>query len=342
MPDFDVLPEELVFAGFSVVLKNGASDQEIVWACKRLSTLHQSLNPRVLTVDDDAVLTNFIATVLSAEDMTVETLNKPILILETLQKFKPDIVLLDVMMPGISGYDICRMLRADEKWKDLSIVFLTSRSDQEGRAAAFQAGGDDFLSKPVLAEELLSRVRAQIEHKRVAQYEKEGSLAGTISGAEFMRESTRLLSAAQAEVLPLSVALLSIDDYADNSINHGMTSAAKSLRLLTELTINHFRTDVLRGRIGEEGIALAFLGENPETVGMALEILLLEYQEHAFESEYAHHPFKCTFSAGVAQFPESGGSIHKLLSEANQRLMVGRREGRGLIRYAPVENSLLR
>jgi PleD family two-component response regulator len=228
------------------------------------------------------------------------------------------------------------MLRADEKWKDLSIIFLTSKSDQEGRAAAFQAGGDDFLSKPVLAEELLSRVRAQVEHKRVTQYEKDGTLAGTVSGAEFMREATKLLDIAQYENFPLSIALLSIDDFGDNSINHGMSSASQSLRALTELTINHFRTDVLRGRIGEEGVALAFLGDNFATVGMALEILLLEYQELTFNSEYAQYPFKCSFSAGVAQYPESGATIHKLLSEANQRLMLGRREGRGLIRYAPL------
>ena len=340
MPAFDVLPEELVYAGFSTVLQNGANEQEIEWACKRLTSIESGVVPRVLTVDDDDVLTSFIATVLGAEGMNVQTLNKPILILEALEKFKPEIILLDVMMPGLSGYDVCRMLRADDKWKNLSIVFLTSKSDQEGRAAAFQAGGDDFLSKPVLAEELLARVNAQHERKHSVLKSAESGLDGTISGADFMRQTTILIGEAAPESLPVSVCLLSIDDYGENCINHGMQAAAQSMKILAQLTRNHFRADVLRGRIGDEGIALAFKGESQATISMALQMMLLDFQEANIESEYAQYPFKCTFSAGVAQFPDNGTTVHKLLSAANQKLITARREGRGVIRYYNADTAL--
>src|SRR6202043_2057431 len=105
------------------------------------SEARQVRQPRILTVDDDVVLTTFLQNILGGEGMHVSALNEPIGIMECLENVKPDLVLLDVMMPGLSGYDVCRLLRAHQDWKALPVVFLTSKSDARGRAAAFEAGG---------------------------------------------------------------------------------------------------------------------------------------------------------------------------------------------------------
>jgi len=122
--------------------------------------------PRILTVDDDEVMTMLISNILSAESMVVRPLNEPILIMDAVEKFKPDLILLDVVMPGLSGYDLCGLLRTTEKWSQVPVIFLTSRTDQIGQAAAFLAGGNDFLNKPILAKELVVRVKAQLARSR--------------------------------------------------------------------------------------------------------------------------------------------------------------------------------
>jgi DNA-binding response OmpR family regulator len=85
----------------------------------------------------------------------VSILNNPINILDSLEKLHPDILLLDVVMPGLSGYDIARIVRATEKWAHLPIIFLTAKGDDQSREAALQAGGNDFLVKPIIPADLL-------------------------------------------------------------------------------------------------------------------------------------------------------------------------------------------
>ncbi len=72
----------------------------------------------------------------------------------------PDVVLLDVMLPDLSGIEVCRRLRADSAWRDVPIVMLTARTEENDRVAGFEAGADDYVVKPFSVRELICRVRA--------------------------------------------------------------------------------------------------------------------------------------------------------------------------------------
>src|SRR5213075_1897781 len=96
---------------------------------------------------------------------------------------KPDLILLDVMMPGLSGYDVCRRIRADVETALLPVVLVTSLDPQQERVKGIEAGADDFLSKPINQAELFARVRSllrvkslQDEVKRQAAALKEWNL----------------------------------------------------------------------------------------------------------------------------------------------------------------------
>lgn len=75
----------------------------------------------------------------------------------------PDLVLLDVMLPGPDGFEICRRLRAASETRDLPIIILTARGDLDSRMEGFLAGADDYLTKPVLTAELVKRIQALLE-----------------------------------------------------------------------------------------------------------------------------------------------------------------------------------
>lgn len=319
---------ELAYVGCSVLITDSPTKEDIEVIIDQLLSCRRLQKPRILSVDDDEVLTQYISTILEAEDMHVMALNQPILIMEAVEEFKPDLILLDVIMPGLSGYDVCRMLRASEGWKKLPILFLTSRSDQQGRAAAYQAGGNDFLSKPVLADELITRVKAQLNIATSFKLKPAKDAAtGALQSDDFINGMKNMLVYATENDLALTFALLRLDDFVPLTLAHGWNSVQGALAVLGKLIQSRFKAEDLRGRLGEDAFILAFLGEEMETMTAAIEKLLNEFCDIKQTSETSG-TFNSSFSAGLAVFPNDGSSIEDLLSIANERLLSARLEQR--------------
>lgn len=120
---------------------------------------------KVLVVDDTAQNVKLLADLLSVKGYAVETAASGEEALAKVAQALPDIVLLDVMMPGLSGYDVCRQLRADPRTALLPVVLVTSLDPQQERVKGIEAGADDFLPKPIHQAELFARVRSLLRIK---------------------------------------------------------------------------------------------------------------------------------------------------------------------------------
>jgi len=116
-----------------------------------------SRSSRVLFVEDDEAVRNALAIELRAAGYLVQAEVDGSSLEEIAESFRPDIAILDVLLPGRSGFDLARELRNKS---DLPILFLTARDSVSSRLAGFSAGGDDYVIKPVVIEELLARLRA--------------------------------------------------------------------------------------------------------------------------------------------------------------------------------------
>jgi DNA-binding response OmpR family regulator len=114
----------------------------------------------ILVVDDDRDVAQSIELALRRRDFRVTLAHSGVEALKTLRRHRPDLVILDVLMPGMSGYDVCRRLRADPNTAHLPIVFLTARGQEQDRIEGLRAGADDYLGKPFNLEELILRVKA--------------------------------------------------------------------------------------------------------------------------------------------------------------------------------------
>jgi two-component system phosphate regulon response regulator PhoB len=115
---------------------------------------------KVLIVDDEADVTDLVAYNLRAKGCTVETLNDPTGSIGVARSFLPDLVILDVMMPDLSGVQICKMLRADPQLKNVPIIFLTAKAEEHDRVQGLETGADDYICKPFSTKELTLRIQS--------------------------------------------------------------------------------------------------------------------------------------------------------------------------------------
>jgi DNA-binding response OmpR family regulator len=114
----------------------------------------------ILVVDDDRDVAQSIELSLRRRGFRVTLAHSGVEALKTLRRYRPDLVILDILMPGMSGLEVCRHLRADPNTVELPVIFLTARGQEQDRIDGLRAGADDYLSKPFNLEELLLRVKA--------------------------------------------------------------------------------------------------------------------------------------------------------------------------------------
>lgn len=120
-------------------------------------------SPLIYVVDDDAELRAMTATYLARNGMEAVALPSGDELLRRLRRMRPDLVVLDLMMPGASGLDVCRSLRADGD--DLPVIMLTARDEVVDRVIGFEFGADDYLGKPFDPRELLARIQAVLKRR---------------------------------------------------------------------------------------------------------------------------------------------------------------------------------
>lgn len=313
-------PDEaaLAYAGSSSFLWSPVPALDLVENVQRLTRLGGGGGrSKVLTVDDDDALTNFIQTILGGENIEVAALNKPIQILNVVEQFQPDLILLDVMMPGLSGYDVCRLLRATDKWAHVPILFLTSRSDADGRASAFQAGATDFLSKPILAPELVARVRAHLSQSQRNTGDK--GRDGLVDRKEFIESARSMIAASKSSQNDMALCLMLVDDLLNLSIAHGLNGAEAVEKTLGDLLRVHFKAESLRARWGEGGFALAVPGESRTTITEAMQKMSDDFCSIVFANEQ-QVAFRASFSAGLSGVPGDELTIENLMNMANIRM----------------------
>ena len=114
----------------------------------------------ILVIEDDAIVARTIERSLRSEDFRVTVTNSGVEGLKTARRRPPDLVILDVIMPGMDGYTVCREIRSDPLLREVPVLFLTAKIKDEDRLTGFDAGADDYLCKPFNINELIMRVRA--------------------------------------------------------------------------------------------------------------------------------------------------------------------------------------
>ena len=124
----------------------------------------------ILIVDDDEKIVDLVQTYLKKDDYRVLTAYNGLQALELARQKRPDLIVLDLMLPGMDGLDVCRVLRAEGNM--VPIIMLTARTTEEDKLVGLDLGADDYVTKPFSPRELLARIRAAL--RRVGEQQRQG------------------------------------------------------------------------------------------------------------------------------------------------------------------------
>jgi DNA-binding response OmpR family regulator len=127
-----------------------------------------AMTEKILVVEDEPALQETLTYNLEKQGYEVETVGNGQLAVETARRFTPDLILLDIMLPGMDGFEVCKILRRE---MNIPIIMLTARDDEIDRVVGLEVGADDYLSKPFSMRELIARVKAQLRRTQVIRDE---------------------------------------------------------------------------------------------------------------------------------------------------------------------------
>jgi DNA-binding response OmpR family regulator len=187
----------------------------------------------ILVIEDDEIVSRTIERCLRGDEFHVAISNTGVDGLQKARRQPPDMIILDVIMPGMDGYAVCREVRADPLLKEIPILFLTAKAKDEDKITGFTVGADDYLSKPFNLDELILRVRAILRRTRVQhpgrtdESTKPFSLGGIFGkGKAAVKEETE-------EVSPKSNRTISIRGYLLDTQTYELTTIKSNKLRLT-------------------------------------------------------------------------------------------------------------
>lgn len=285
----------------------------------------------VLVVDDDPAVLAALGALLEAQGQRVVTLNEPLQFWETLKVASPDLVVLDVDMPELNGVEMCQVMRADQRWSGVPVVFLTVRTDAETVQAIFSAGADDYVAKPLVGAELTTRIFNRLERSRLLRRMAETDLlTGVANQPTSAKAMERLLGMAERFGQPAAAAVVDVDRVRSLNDHFGYEAGDQVLATLGRLLLACFSGDDTVGRwAGQE----FFVGMSGMTRGDGVQRLaeVLEELRGQRFSDGRGGSFAVSFSAGVAQYPDDGTDVASLHHGADSALRMAKQAGRNRV-----------
>ncbi|MFZ5993696.1 MAG: diguanylate cyclase [Thermodesulfobacteriota bacterium] len=293
---------------------------------------------RVLVIDDSRLMVEFAKSILVKTGHEVFTAPDGPSGIEIAREEKPQVILLDVIMPGIDGYETCSRLKNDEDTKDIAIVMLTSKAEPADKIKGLALGAVDYVTKPFDAGELIARVNTQVKlqelynalQERNRQLEEMAIRDGltTLYNHRYFQEQ---LAAEFAKSIrygdALTCIIIDIDHFKQFNDTYGHQAGDAILsemgRLLRQLT----RSGDVPARYGGEEFAVLLLRCDKITGRSCAERLRKAVEDHEFR--FQDNTFRVTVSVGAASSPDERISLAKeLLEGADKALYTAKRGGR--------------
>lgn len=253
--------------------------------------------------------------------------------LDALADTSPELILLDMNMPGASGQELARVIRQQDAYLSIPIVFLSAESDVGRQREAMSTGGDEFLQKPIEPEHLISAVRSRvIRYRALRALMVRDSLTGLLNHTSFKERLRAEVARTKRLNKVLTVGMIDIDHFKQVNDSHGHPAGDRVIRNLSRLLKQRLRGADVIGRYGGEEFAIVLVDTAIEAAVGVVDHIRKSFA--ALEQQAGESVFRCTFSAGLAQSPPRMDA-DSLIQAADEALYQAKHDGRNRVRAAP-------
>ena len=271
------------------------------------------MHERLLIVDDDRDICRYVEVNLTLEGYEVHVEHDGEAAVATALRLQPDLVLLDVMMPGMDGYEVCKRLRSDPRTANASVIMLTAKSLSADKVMGLTAGADDYIAKPFDPPELVARVSSVLRRNR--QMRELSPLTGMPGNFQISYELDRLVNDPDTR---WAVIYADIDNFKAYNDTYGFLRGDEAIkataRLLTQALARHPTKPQFAGHIGGDDFVLIVGADVVESLARDVvvsfdDMVPMLYERHEAEAGYVevtdrqgklHHFPLMTISLGIA------------------------------------------
>lgn len=292
---------------------------------------------KVLVVDDSPELGRFHVEILQHSGMQARALHQPSELLAALRDFKPDLVLMDMYMPDCTGVELTRVIRQQEAYVGLPIVYLSAEQDMSLQLEAMSSGADDFLLKPIKPDHLVASIRSRTaRHAHLRAFIVKDSLTNLLNHSRLREALDVELSRAIRNGRPVAFAMLDLDHFKSVNDNYGHPAGDQVLRALARMLTQRLRKTDISGRYGGEEFGVILPDTDAATALRVIDTLREDFSQIRHLS--GDKEFRVTFSAGIAEFPAVRG-VDALGRAADVALYEAKRKGRNRVETLLVPKS---
>jgi diguanylate cyclase (GGDEF)-like protein len=304
---------------------------------------------KILVVDDIPVNVQLQKIHLEALGYEVIVAQDGLEALEKVKQESPDLILLDVMMPKLNGFQVCEKLKSNEETQFISVIMVTALNELRDKIKGIEAGADDFISKPFNKLELSARVKSllRIKHlhdelamkvkeledaqERLRQLAITDGLTGLYNYRYFKEQLDQELSRAKRHNLKASVVMIDIDFFKHYNDNHGHPAGDVVLSIIAQLLRKNIRKIDIAARYGGEEFSLILAEADKQAAEVVANKIKKLAEDYPFQYEETQPNGRLTISMGVATYPEDGTTPVEIVGVADRRLYRAKQEGRNKV-----------
>ncbi|MDY7021763.1 MAG: response regulator, partial [Cyanobacteriota bacterium] len=306
--------------GGKAFLSKSVSCSQVLETIKNILQSPSSPAIKVLAVDDDEMTLNFLQGLLPSYGIEVTPLVDSRSFWKTLEETVPDLLILDWEMPHFNGIELCKTVRADRVWNTLPIVFLSASQDPQTIQRMYQAGADDYVSKPFAEAELVTRIFNRIERIHLLR-----SLAETdlITGLANRRRSSsdlsRYLHLCQRQSQSFCLALISLDHIQSIRNQYGYEVGEYLMRQFGKILQYQFRDEDIVAYWGNDEFLIGLYASNQADSQKRISTLITLVEKTVFPVKN-YVQIQMTASAGISLYPKDGLDLSSLYTASNAAL----------------------
>ena len=290
-------------------------------------------NETILIVDDTVSNLDILGELLKDYDLIESTNGEEAL--EIVDDEDVDLILLDIMMPDMDGYEVCRILKSNPKTVDIPVIFITSKTDEESIEKAYNVGGSDYITKPFKTKELLARVKRELQITKLQNELK--LLASTDSMTQlynrryFTQLSNQTIDLARRDKQNISFIMLDIDKFKNINDIYGHQTGDEIIVSLSNILKQNERKGDIVSRYGGEEFVLMLPDSNLDGARRVAEDIREKVERFHLEIS-DNRQLHFTISLGISELSfEDENSLESALKKADDALYKAKVSGRNKV-----------